>query len=335
MIPEPLAAIRAPVRAALPRADLERATPLGEGWGVIAYRVPDSGGDWAVRLPRGSAFAAVTGDLAREVRLLPLLESAGLPSPREAIGIYASDGRALPQAQDERNRHVHPAALPSRGGGRVEDGRTGRELLAVAHRLVEGEPLTRARLGRGRRRAAYATAIGAFLTRLHAFPRAEARAAGVPELDLWADRYESMLADGRAQLGPRSRAWLDETVERFLAAGGMRGAPRTLIHGDIAPAHVLVRDGAFAGVIDFGDALIADPALDFGGLLLAYGWPFTEQVLDAYGGEIDAHFRRRMTFYVDVVPIFLVTFGHMFNGGQDRIDGLRQFAARAAAASRR
>lgn len=299
MIPEALAAIRGPLGAALPRADLERATPLGEGWGVIAYRVPDPGGDWAVRVPRGAAFAAVTGDLEREVRLLPRLEAAGLPTPRDARAVYA-DGA----------------------------------LAAVAHRVIEGEPLTPARLGRGRRRAAFAAALGEFLTRLHAFPRAEARAAGVPELDLWADRYQSMLADGRAALGPRSRAWLDATIASFLAAGAMRGAPRTLVHGDIAAAHLLARDGALTGVIDFGDALIADPALDFGGLLLAYGWPFSEQVLTAYGGDIDPHFRRRMRFYVDIVPIFLVTFGHMFNDGQDRIDGLRQFAARAAAAHR-
>ena len=315
-MPEALVAIRGPLRAALPRADLARATPLGEGWGVIAYRVPDRDGAWAVRVPRGAPFDAVTGDLAREVRLLPRLEAAGLPTPRDARAI-----------------------------------RLGGALVAVAHRLIEGEPLTRARLGRGRGRAARAAALGDFLTRLHAFPRAEARAAGVPELDLWADRYETMLADGRAALGPRSRAWLDATVERFVAAGGMRGAPRTLVHGDLAAAHVLARTahpealegpaplteggaGGLISIIDFGDALVADPAIDFGGLLLAYGSSFTEQVLAAYGGEVDADFRRRMRFYVDVVPIFLVAFGHLFNDGQDRIDGLRQFAARAAAARR-
>ena len=361
MIPAALAAIRGPLQAMLLDADLDGATLLGEGWGVIAYRVPDPAGDWAVRVTRGAAFAAVTGDLEREVRLLPLLEAAGFPTPRDAraihkppgIGALAGVTRAQARGtQADREREARPVAP---------------ELVAVAHRLIEGEPLTRARPGRGVRRAALAAALGAFFTRLHAFPRAEARAAGVPELDLWADRYESMLADGRAALGPRSRAWLDATITQFLAAGGIRGAPLALVHGDIAPGHILISahpealpspvegpiegpaplprtsppsplplrgEGGRISIIDFGDALIADPALDFGGLLLAYGWPFAEQVLAAYGGDVDVHFRRRMRFYVDVVPIFLVAFGHLFNDGQDRADGLRQFAARAAAATR-
>lgn len=292
--------VRAAIARALPRAAPSRARVIGEGWGSVAYRVPDPGGDWAVRVRRAASFEQVTGDLEREVALLPLLESRGLPTPRAARALRGPRGA----------------------------------LLGVAHRLVEGEPATRARLGRGRRRAALAAALGDFLTRLHAVPPAHARAAGVPSLDLWRDRFRGLIAECAPLLGPRSRAWLESTTKRFLAEGGMAGAPRVLVHGDIAAAHLLLdRDGAVAGVIDFGDAMVADPALDFGGLLLAYGWPFTEQVLGAYGGLVDPHLRRRARFYVDVVPLFLVQFGRLFGEGEHRA-GLRQFAARAAAAER-
>jgi aminoglycoside phosphotransferase (APT) family kinase protein len=302
-------AVRARVAEALPGADVGRAEVIGEGWGSVAYRVPAPDGDLVVRVPRIDA-AEVTGDLEREVRLLPLLEKAGLPTPHEARGIY-----------DERGC-----------------------LVAAVHRIVEGEPATRARLGRGRRRERLVEEIGGFLTRLHGIPRQRALAAGVRELDLWRERYRPMFGESRGLLGPQSREWLDATAERFLAEGGMDGAPSVLVHGDIAAEHIRVRppaaagkpggDGSLAGVIDFGDALLADPALDFGGLLLAYGWPFTERVLAHYGGEVDAHLRRRAQFYVDVVPIFLVRFGHQFNEGRERLAGLRQFAARAAAARR-
>ncbi len=298
-------AVRDAAARALPGADLARATKIGEGWGTEAYRVPDRStgarGDWALRLRRGESFRAVTGDLEREVALLPLLAARRLPTPRESRGLV-----------DERGA-----------------------LVATVHRLIEGAPATRGRLGRGARRAALAASLADFLTRLHAVPRADALAAGVRELDLWRDRYAPLFAEHRGLLGLRSRGWLDATAARFVAEGGMRGAPRTLVHGDVAPAHILLApDGTLAGVIDFGDAMVADPALDFGGLLLAYGWPFTEQVLDGYAGRVDPHFRRRMRFYVDVVPIFLVAFGHLFNEGRDREVGLRQFAARAATARR-
>ncbi|MPZ98525.1 MAG: phosphotransferase [Dehalococcoidia bacterium] len=290
------------LRAALPHADLGRASPLGEGWGTVAYRVPDPGGDWALRMRRGESFRAVTGDLEREVHLLPLLESEGLPTPREARAISDASG----------------------------------DLIATAHRLIEGGPATRSRLGRGTRRERLAGQLGDFLTRLHAVPLDDVRETGVKEIDLWAERYAPLFAESAPRLGPGTQKWLDALEGRFLAESGMRGAPRTLVHGDIAPEHIrLAEDGSLSGVIDFGDALIADPALDLGGLLLAHGSRFTEQVMAHYGGEVDSHFWRRMRFYVDAVPIFLVQFGHLFNEGQDERDGRRQFAARAAAATRR
>ena len=177
--------------------------------------------------------------------------------------------------------------------------------------------------------------MGAFLSKLHAIPPAVVRDIGIEDADLWLDRYAPMFEACRDLLGPRSREWLDVTADRFVAEGGMDGAARVLIHGDLSPEHIrLDANGALAGVIDFGDAMIADPALDFAGLLNAYGTRFMEATLDAYDGMVDPQLRRRARFYVDVVPIFFVRFGHRFNDGQDRIDGLRQFAARAAVATR-
>ena len=40
--------------------------------------------------------------------------------------------------------------------------------------------------------------------------------------------------------------------------------PTTLIHGDLGPHHVLVRDDRVVGVIDWSDARIGDPAVDLG-----------------------------------------------------------------------
>ena len=40
-----------------------------------------------------------------------------------------------------------------------------------------------------------------------------------------------------------------------------------LLHADLGPDHLLVRDGRLAGVIDWGDARVGDPALDYAWLL--------------------------------------------------------------------
>ena len=106
-------ALRARLDEALPGARLDAAEEIGRGWSAIAYRVPDRddrGGDWVLRIPHGDSFEQVTGDIEREVRLLPVLEAAGLPTPREARGLYSDGG----------------------------------ELLAALHRLVHQRPESRA-----------------------------------------------------------------------------------------------------------------------------------------------------------------------------------------------
>lgn len=307
MIPR---ALIGPLRAALPDADLDAATHLGEGWAQLALRLPAAGGDWVLRYPQLKNYdsaqhpdllAMAVADLEREAKLLPALVAYGLPVPTQMRLLHDDEGR----------------------------------IIGAIHRLLEGDPITRATLGGGRRRP-LAVAFGEFFTRLHAFPSNRAVALGLKSIDLWSDQYRSLVDVCLPLLATRSRAWLDTTVERFVDDGGTAGAPRVLIHADIAPEHLRAdADGAFAGSIDFGDAMVADPALDFAGLLLAYGTPFMERVLAHYEGEVDPDFRRRAQFYVDVVPLFLVRHGDLVGGGQDRIDGLRQIAARAAAATRR
>ncbi len=290
------------VQEAVPDADLAGASVLGEGWGSLAFRVPSPGGDLALRVPRAGVRWAVP-NLEREARLLPALEAWGLPVPR---------------------------------GVRLLRGPTG-ELVGSLESVVEGAPATVLPRSRAARRA-FADDLGRSLARLHAFPLERARAFGLREPHFWDDHYAGLIESSLEALRGASREWLAARARAFLDGGGVATAPRALIHADISAAHLIVRgDGRLAGVIDWGDAMIGDPALDFAGLLNQYPESFMESVLERYeahGGVADADLRRRARFYIDVSPVFLVRYGHMFNGGQDRIDGLRQFAARAAATTR-
>ena len=91
-----------------------------------------------------------------------------------------------------------------------------------------------------------------------------------------------------------------------------------------------------AGVIDWGDALIADPAYDLAALLANCPRGFAERVIDAYEGPAsrDLDMRRRAAFYVDALPIWQVHFGGDMDDGETRRVGVRRIAARAAAAAR-
>ena len=290
--------LRAALRAEFPYladSDLDAATLLGEGWSVTALRVSDL----VVRVARPAPLHKVA--LTREAALLAAIEAAGVPFvPRGARVLRAASGAEL------ANVYEYVEGVPARG---------------VHMRGVERERLARD--------------LGRFLGALHAFPVARARALDVPEHDLWADDdlYTRALAACRVHLGPRTREWLDGLIARFAAEGGASGAPRSLIHGDISGAHLLLGpDRALAVVIDFGDAMMADPALDFAGVLNDWPSPFLDRVLAHYPLAVDHDAHRRVAFYIATEPLFSVRYGIEHGDAAELAAGRRKLAARARTA---
>ena len=293
----------------LPSADIERITPLGEGWACVVYRLPDASGDWALSVTRpdpvfddGAARTfSPASDLRKEMALLPALQAYGLPVAGEARLIETEDGRVL---------------------GGVE-----RVVGGVAARRVQP---------RGRARRRLAAEIGAFLTRLHSFPREQAIALGVPEVDVWDEQYEPLIRAALRQLKPRSANWVEARVQRFLDEGGMTGRASTLVHDDLSGDHIYAReDGSLSGVIDFADAVIGDPAADFFGMTWDFSRPFLRRVFDHYGGPADEGFWRRIDFYDDMAGLFSLHLAAAIGRPQSRMRAIRRFAARAGAATRR
>jgi aminoglycoside 2''-phosphotransferase len=69
---------------------------------------------------------------------------------------------------------------------------------------------------------------------------------------------------------------------------------------------MLVRDGRLAAVIDWGDAALGDPALD-------YAWLVHELYPE---WELEPDLRRRATFYYRLAPFYSVHYG-VFRGQPD------------------
>lgn len=99
--------------------------------------------------------------------------------------------------------------------------------------------------------------------------------------------------------------------EDFLNDGTIFAFQPVLIHCDLACEHILCdpERGVLTGVIDWGDATIGDPALDFVGLHVERGREFTERVLAHYPGTVDAAFWRRMDFYLCYGPFSELLYG--------------------------
>jgi aminoglycoside 2''-phosphotransferase len=286
-----------PIRSVLPRAVLRDATRIGEGYGSVAYLVPDKSGDWTVRIPRAEADWAIPS-LEREARLLPALERYidTTETPRDAQLVYAPSGT----------------------------------LVAALHRYMPGRQLSDWSV-RGRRRDHLAAQVGGFLSQLHAFPAADGSALGVPELDLWEDHYRPLIDQVMPYLGNSAQEWLRRQAHEFESGGATRSAPRVLIHGDISGDHLLLDSNSrLCGVIDFGEVMLADPALDLAGLLNNMAEPFLNQVLEHYSGAWDEDAPRRVRFYIQVAAIHQVTYGDRVRNGRERTTGVRRLTAKAA-----
>jgi aminoglycoside 2''-phosphotransferase len=106
---------------------------------------------------------------------------------------------------------------------------------------------------------------------------------------------------------------------------------RTLIHSDLTDRNILVhpKDGRLAGVLDWGDARISDPALDFCGLFevnrrLGY------ETVRSYSDRSEG-FLERVELYWRMLPYFEILYGIYSNHPRIRDSGLKRIRTRLEA----
>jgi aminoglycoside phosphotransferase (APT) family kinase protein len=250
------------VARAFPGLAPVRAELLGYGWDNAAFLV---NGGYVFRFPRRAvAVELIRSEGAVLPRIEPLL-TAPIPVP-----VFAGSPSA---------------AYPWPFAG---------------YPLLRGTPLDAARPS-SRERAQLAPALGTFLRDLHG---SRVRAA-VGDL-LGGDTIGRL---DHAKRLPQARARLHDAVaagvladgdifvaamERLAPDGAVR--PAVVVHGDLYARHLLVDDGgALAGVIDWGDIHLGDPALDIAAALLVLP-PGELDAFRAHYGTIDATTWDRATY---------------------------------------
>jgi aminoglycoside phosphotransferase (APT) family kinase protein len=148
-----------------------------------------------------------------------------------------------------------------------------------------------------------ASRLGRFLAVLHRFPVDRAAALGIP-VHQARDHAEVLLGEARHlvdRIAPRLPSELRDRCAPFLDGTvpipPTRTGPRCLIHGDLQAEHILLNaDGEAHGVVDFGDAAVGEPVVDYVGLCAWQGWDFTRAALAASGLTWDEATAARIRF---------------------------------------
>lgn len=213
----------------------------------VALVIDAERGHWVVRAPADAAAGAA---LEAEVALLDALaaqvDSGGLPF--------------------EVPRPVGFAHLPE--GGR-----------AAVHRLVPGRALRLAELGPG---PGLSADLGRALGALHQLPTSVVENAGLPVYDAAAYRQRRQAeVDEAAKTGKVPATLLRRWEARLEDVRLWRFQP-TVVHGDLTASHVLVHGARVSGILDWGDAMVADPADDLAWLLVAAPPEAVDAILEAY-----------------------------------------------------
>jgi aminoglycoside phosphotransferase (APT) family kinase protein len=176
-------------------------------------------------------------------------------------------------------------------------------LLCVGYRKLEGNPAGASlpeRVGED---------LGRFLAALHRFPVERARSLGVPYFDpaAWRAHFEGFCGDLRQRVLPLLAQDERTRAEELFAEASELDFEPVLLHADLGPEHVLVRDGRVAGVIDWSDARVGDPALDFAWCLHGTSTVAADATARSYG--LDAGTRERSLFYRRLGPWYEVVYG--------------------------
>lgn len=299
-MPMDTAACRVALCAGAPNVPVRTVCRLGAGWDSTAFLVNEQ---LVVRFPRRPAVAAT---LRREARLLPQLAPL-LPC-------------AIP-------RFSFLAAAGGDGG-----------LPFAGYPLVPGVPLEQVALS-ALARARLAADCGRLLSALHAFPVERARALGLAVSHIssgpagWAAFRKRAESAARPHCDARERSALARWFDRAESDGITVFAP-VLTHADLGDEHLLVEpaSGALTGVIDWADAMLGDPAIDFAGLLGALGEDGADRALAHYTGAATAGLLARARIYAAAGPLHELIFAEETADREHLANGLARLRVMLAAA---
>jgi len=281
------------LRRCFPSAELDGLGKFAEGWDNTIWEA----GGFLFRIPKRKTADA---QARKEMALLSFLAAQGLPVPQPE---YLHWG-------DECFR-----------------------LTVFAYRAIPGIPLCR--LAVDQWPESIHRDLGAFLSRLHTLDTVEAARAGLPVYTTgrWRARYRRLLTQVRKKVLPvvgAAAPALEACFSDYLRDQHNFTFRPVIIHGDLAMEHVIVhgepvtsirgervagigdervtsiRGERVTGFVDFADACVGDPALDFAGMSPGAA----ERVFEHYSCPTwpDPALLTRAKFYRTIAPCYALLY---------------------------
>ncbi|MFB4212486.1 phosphotransferase family protein [Shouchella sp. JSM 1781072] len=158
-------------------------------------------------------------------------------------------------------------------------------LIALTYPLINGTPLRKVEnittLSQEDCRK-----LGHFLSAIHGIHPSDLEGfERLHTLTFWSDLYSSLQAEVYPFLNVDLTMHIDDVFQSFLRHSHTYLDGQTVpIHGDLTTSNMIYNVGnkKLAGIIDFTDAQLGDPAFDFAGLYWTYGSDIVKQVLSHY-----------------------------------------------------
>lgn len=282
------AGVRGALGDQFPELALRTIDYLGSGWDYDAYLVDRR---LAVRFPRRAEVAERLDQEAAILRLVRSSLECGLPMPE-----IATPESAVP---DIVPAEIAVPEIIMRG-----QGSTHFPHAFFGHVFIPGvaadNPAAHASTD-------LAVDLAQALTLIHSITPESASAIGIGNEEeccktRFSDTFDCVQkADGIRDFMPDAYAWL---LGRPPVPRDYPGPPR-FIHHDFSLRHILIDRGTgrLSGIIDWSDAALGDPALDFVSLVLWRGWDFTDSVIRLYRPALDDGFRDRLRFLARTLAV--------------------------------
>jgi aminoglycoside phosphotransferase (APT) family kinase protein len=280
--PLTLDAAAALIRHAFPTVDASGLQYLGSGWLYDAFLTAD---EWVFRFPRWDWSGGIFEPEARIHSFVAEILPTQIRTPR--VELMAPPSEQFPYAI---------------AGHRFIPG--------IAADALDNELMP-----------TFARELALFLSILHSTPVPVAGAAGIHQVTLDDPGRRGWLENGIATaLKLRGVDPIMDPALSWLSARPAAPefhAPLQLIHGGLAPDHILVdpTTGFLVGVVDWTDTSLGDAARDFVFLVTWQGWKFAESVLRQYPRAVDKEFRARLRDMAQLMSLMGLAYAH--EQGQD------------------
>ncbi len=150
--------------------------------------------------------------------------------------------------------------------------------------------------------------LGQFLTCLHNFQFTHLYLSTAPYggSDFWNDLWLPVKDDLSEQTRIKAECYFTNILKEVNAIP----FEKTLTHSDLGTNNILVNyeQCHLAGIIDFSDMSIADPAVDFAGFYRNFGHQFVEELLSYYQRPIESNFWARIEYESKRKMFFVIYF---------------------------